>query len=71
MSFVTGPHEDRIGWGVLSTGHIASTFAADLALLPDEAALVAASSRSVERARDFAGKSKKNADLLKLAEAVS
>ena len=51
---MTGPREDRVGWGVLSTGQIASTFATDLALLPDEAELVAVGSRSVERAEDFA-----------------
>lgn len=54
MWCVTGPPEDRVGWGVVSTGHIASTFATDLALLPDEASLVAVSSRSAERAQDFA-----------------
>ena len=46
----------RVGWGVLSTGQIASKFATDLALLPDEASLVAVSSRSVERAQDFAAR---------------
>lgn len=44
----------RVGWGVLSTGHIASVFARDLALLPDEARLVAVGSRSAEKAADFA-----------------
>ena len=40
----------RIGWGVLSTGHIASVFASDLALLPEEARLVAVGSRSLDKA---------------------
>ena len=31
----------RIGWGVLATGHIAGVFARDLALLPEEGSLVA------------------------------
>jgi hypothetical protein len=42
------------GWGILATGHIASVFARDLALLPDEARLVAVGSRSLERAMAFA-----------------
>lgn len=46
--------EGRVGWGVVSTGHIASTFAGDLALLTDQAALVAVSSRNVDNAREFA-----------------
>lgn len=41
-------------WGILSTGHIASVFARDLALLPDEARLVAVGSRSRDKADDFA-----------------
>ncbi len=41
-------------WGILSTGHIASVFARDLALLPDEARLVAVGSRSQGKADDFA-----------------
>ncbi len=44
----------RIGWGVLSTGHIASVLARDLALLPEEARLVAVGSRSLDKAEDFA-----------------
>lgn len=44
----------QVGWGVLSTGQMASTFTRDLALLPDEAALVAVGSRSASRAADFA-----------------
>jgi len=44
----------RIRWGILSTGHIASVFAADLQLLAEEAEVVAVSSRSRERAELFA-----------------
>ena len=44
----------RIGWGVLATGHIAGVFARDLALLPDEASLVAVASRRLDRAEAFA-----------------
>lgn len=43
-----------IGWGVLATGQIASTFARDLALLPEEASLVAVGSRRLDRAEGFA-----------------
>ena len=43
----------RIGWGILATGHIASVFARDLALL-DDARLVAVGSRSAGRAEAFA-----------------
>jgi predicted dehydrogenase len=45
----------RIRWGVLGTGGIARTFARDLALLTDEAELVAVGSRSLDRAQRFAG----------------
>ena len=38
----------------MATGHIASTFARDLALLPDEASLVAVGSRRLDRAEAFA-----------------
>src|SRR4051794_2726617 len=48
-------HDDaRAGWGILSTGHIASVLARDLALLPEEANLVAVGSRSAEKAAAFA-----------------
>lgn len=39
-------------WGLLATGHVAHSFARDLALLPDHE-VVAAGSRDVERARAF------------------
>jgi predicted dehydrogenase len=45
---------DRTRWGIVSTGHIASVFARDLALLTDEADLVGVSSRTLERAEAFA-----------------
>ncbi|MDN5761843.1 MAG: Gfo/Idh/MocA family oxidoreductase [Microlunatus sp.] len=44
----------RIRWGILSTGHIASVLTRDLALLPDEAAVVAVGSRSLAKAEQFA-----------------
>jgi predicted dehydrogenase len=44
----------RIRWGVLGTGHIARTFARDLALLTDEAELAAVGSRELDRAQRFA-----------------
>lgn len=43
-----------IRWGILSTGHIASVLAKDLALLPDEAELGAVGSRSLGKAETFA-----------------
>ena len=43
-----------VRWGILSTGHIASVLARDLALLPDEAELVAVGSRRQESADAFA-----------------
>jgi predicted dehydrogenase len=49
-----GTVTDLVGWGILATGHIASVFARDLALLPNEARLVAVGSRSIERAMAFA-----------------
>ncbi len=42
------------GWGILSTGHIASVLTKDLALLPEEATLVAVGSRSADKAAAFA-----------------
>jgi predicted dehydrogenase len=50
----TDSANNRVGWGILSTGHIASVFARDLALLPDEAALVAVGSRRLDTAAEFA-----------------
>jgi predicted dehydrogenase len=44
-----------IGWGVVATGQIAGTVVGDLVRLPD-ARLAAVSSRSSERAREFAGR---------------
>ena len=49
----SGRTGDRIGWGILATGKIAQTFAADLALVPD-ARLAAVGSRRLESARAFA-----------------
>ncbi len=43
-----------VRWGILSTGHIASVFARDLALLPEEAELAAVASRSLDKAEAFA-----------------
>ncbi len=51
---VTDADVPTTGWGILSTGHIASVLAKDLALLPDEAALVAVASRSADKAAAFA-----------------
>ncbi|WP_375430159.1 Gfo/Idh/MocA family protein [uncultured Friedmanniella sp.] len=51
---MTNAEDPRIGWGILSTGHIASVLARDLALLPEEAALVAVGSRSLAKAEAFA-----------------
>ena len=45
---------ERTRWGIVSTGHIASVFARDLALLSDEAELVGVSSRSRAKAESFA-----------------
>jgi predicted dehydrogenase len=45
---------DLVGWGILATGHIASVFARDLALLGSEARLVAVGSRSLDKAMAFA-----------------
>ena len=54
MSAVTTHDDTRTGWGILSTGHIASVLAKDLALLPEEAALVAVGSRNADKAAAFA-----------------
>src|SRR4051812_43725596 len=54
MFCVTNADAPRIGWGILSTGHIASVLAKDLALLPEEAELVAVGSRSAGKAAAFA-----------------
>jgi predicted dehydrogenase len=43
-----------VRWGILSTGHIASVFTKDLALLPGEAELTAVGSRSRDKAEAFA-----------------
>lgn len=51
---VTNANGSRTGWGILSTGHIASVLAQDLALLPEEARLVAVGSRSADKAAAFA-----------------
>ena len=50
---VTSNERRRTRWGVLSTGHIASVFARDLALL-QEAELVAVGSRTLPKAESFA-----------------
>lgn len=50
----TQPLDIRVGWGVLSTGHIAGVVARDLALLPEEASLVAVGSRRLATAEEFA-----------------
>lgn len=50
----TPKNDRRIGWGILSTGHIATVFARDLAILPDEARLVAVGSRTQAKADAFA-----------------
>ncbi|MDN5724495.1 MAG: Gfo/Idh/MocA family oxidoreductase [Propionibacteriales bacterium] len=47
---------DRIRWGILATGGIATTITEDLLLLPDEAEVLAVGSRTLERAQDFATK---------------
>lgn len=44
---------NEIRWGIVSTGHIAGVFAADLRLLPDHR-VVAVGSRDHARAREFA-----------------
>ena len=54
MSCVNNHDDARTGWGILSTGHIASVLARDLALLPEEADLVAVGSRNADKAAAFA-----------------
>ena len=51
---MTSGTSDQIGWGVIGTGEIASSFVSDLALLPDEARLAAVGSRDQARAQRFA-----------------
>jgi len=51
---VSRPDDAPIRWGILSTGHIASVLTRDLALLPDEAQVVAVGSRSLGKAEQFA-----------------
>ncbi len=51
---VTDADASPTGWGILSTGHIASVLTKDLALLPEEATLVAVGSRSADKAAAFA-----------------
>ena len=46
---------NKIKWGILSTGHISKKFADALALLPD-AVLAAVASRDLETAKKFAEK---------------
>jgi predicted dehydrogenase len=52
MSLSSAP-DSPIRWGILATGKIAATFAADLALV-DGAELAAVGSRTLESAREFA-----------------
>ena len=49
-----GDVTDLVRWGILATGHIASVFARDLALLSSEARLLAVGSRSLDKAMAFA-----------------
>ena len=51
---MSNPTLRPIRWGILSTGHIASVFARDLALLPEEAELGAVGSRDLTKAEAFA-----------------
>ncbi len=51
---MSNPTLHPVRWGILSTGHIASVFARDLALLPEEAELGAVGSRSLAKAEAFA-----------------
>ena len=54
LNHLVNDQHPRIRWGILSTGHIASTFTRDLALLPDEAVLTAVASRTLDKAETFA-----------------
>jgi predicted dehydrogenase len=54
LTEMVSTHDARIRWGILSTGHIASVLTRDLALLPDEAEVVAVGSRSLDKAEQFA-----------------
>jgi dihydrodiol dehydrogenase / D-xylose 1-dehydrogenase (NADP) len=47
--------ENKIRWGIISTGHISAKFATVLAILP-EAELVAVASRNLQTAQEFAEK---------------
>ena len=51
---VSRPDDAPIRWGILSTGHIASVLTRDLALLPEEATVVAVGSRGPSKAERFA-----------------
>jgi predicted dehydrogenase len=51
---MTSAEVSRVRWGIVSTGHIATVFAGDLALLADEATLLAVSSRTLAKAEQFA-----------------
>ena len=54
MWTVSGPNEGRVGCGAPSTQQTAAKFRTDLALLSIHASMIAASSRSVERAQNLA-----------------
>lgn len=55
LTVVVSRHDDGpIRWGILSTGHIASVLTRDLALVPEEAVVVAVGSRSLDKAEQFA-----------------
>jgi predicted dehydrogenase len=55
MPVRSGFMSERVRWGILATGGIATTFVEDLRLLPD-AEIVAVGSRSKESAEAFAGR---------------
>ncbi|GAA3711896.1 Gfo/Idh/MocA family oxidoreductase [Microlunatus aurantiacus] len=54
LTDVVSSHDARTRWGILSTGHIASVLTRDLALLTEEAEVVAVGSRSLDKAEQFA-----------------